>query len=148
MSNLKFLAVLSAILIAFYCDGQTSKENITTTFFKTFQKNQTQAYVDLFINNKWMKDNKSNIETAKIKLGDLLSTLGEYYGYEPITEKSAGESYILKSFLMKFERQPIRFTFVLYKPNDAWQIQNFTFDAGIDEELSEAAKAYRLKDNW
>ena len=95
-----------------------------------------------------MKDKKSDIETVKIKLADFISGLGDYFGYEPITEKSAGESYVLKSFLVKYERQPIRFTFLLYKPNDNWQIQNFTYDTNIQGELEEAAKAYRLKSNW
>jgi len=95
-----------------------------------------------------MKDKKSDIETVKIKLADFISGLGEYYGYEANTEKAAGESYVLKSFLIKYEKQPIRFTFLLYKPNESWQIQSFTYDTNIEDELGEAAKAYRLKSNW
>jgi hypothetical protein len=74
--------------------------------------------------------------------------LGEYYGYELITEKRAGESYIIKSFLAKYERQPLRFNFVLYKPNTKWVLQNLSFDVDVDEELSDAAKFDRLKENW
>ncbi|MBS1752244.1 MAG: hypothetical protein JST63_20270 [Bacteroidetes bacterium] len=129
--------------------GQTgATEKITEKFFKTYKQSPTKAYADLFVDNKWMKDKKSDIETVKIKMNDFLSGLGDYYGYELVTEKSAGESYILKSFLIKYERQPIRFTFLLYRPNDEWQIQNFTYDTNIEGELEEAAKAYRLKNNW
>ena len=129
--------------------GQTSTpDEIVDAFFKTYKQNATKAYDDLFINNKWMKDKKSDVETVKIKMGAFLNELGEYYGYESITEKSLGESYILKSYLIKYEKQPLRFTFVLYKPKDKWQIQNFSYDTNIDEELGEAAKAYRLKNNW
>jgi hypothetical protein len=144
----------SLILIAFLLPGSFAfgqsgtNEKITETFFKTFKQNPTKAYEELFADNKWMKDKKSDIETVKIKMSDFLSGLGGYYGFELITEKSAGESYILKSYLIKYERQPIRFTFLLYKPNDKWQIQNFTYDTNIEEELEEAAKAYRLKNNW
>lgn len=123
-------------------------ETITENFFQTYKKDPTRAYADLFVDNKWMKDKKSDIETVKIRMNDFLSGLGEYYGYELITEKSAGESYVLKSYLIKYERQPIRFTFLLYRPNDKWQIQNFTYDTNIEDELEEAAKAYRLKNNW
>lgn len=145
----KRLCLLSLILINTSVFGQTeTTEKITETFFNTYKQSPTKAYSDLFADNKWMKDKKSDIETVKIKMNDFLSGLGEYYGYELITEKNAGESYILKSYLVKYERQPIRFTFLLYRPNKIWQIQNFTYDTNIEGELEEAAKTYRLKNNW
>lgn len=144
----RLLFLLAFITTTQLLQGQGQSENITESFFKTYKENPTKAYENLFTNNKWMKDKKSDVETVKIKLSDLLNGLGVYYGYELITGKSAGESYVLKSFLIKYEKQPLRFTFVLYKPGNSWQIQNFTYDANIDEELEEAAKAYRLKSNW
>lgn len=144
--RLLLMTILFSVIIQHgFCQ---SDESITANFFKQFKSNPTEAYVDLFSNNKWMKDKKSDIETVKLKMQDLINTLGTYYGYEPITEKKAGESYVLKTFLVKYERQPLRFTFLLYKPNDTWQIQNFSYDASIDDELTEAAKMYRLKYNW
>jgi hypothetical protein len=139
--------LLLLILAAFqFSQAQTDKETITTEFFKSFEKDPLKAYEQLFANNKWVQ--KSAVETSKIKLRDFLEQLGKYYGYEPITIKSAGESYVLKSFLGKFERQPIRFTFILYKVGDKWQMQNFSFDDTISTELEEAAKIDRLRDNW
>lgn len=148
-TKLRMLLLIVIILTTSSVFGQNSAaEKITETFFKTYKESPTKAYTDLFENNKWMKDKKSDVETIKIKLADFLNGLGEYYGYELITEKSAGESYILKSYLIRYERQPIRFTFLLYRPNKEWQIQNFTYDTNIEDELEEAAKAYRLKSNW
>jgi ABC-type transporter MlaC component len=147
MNTLRNFCFIAAVLLSNFVYGQ-SNEKITQAFFKTFKENPTKAYGELFENSKWMKEKKSDIETIKIKLADFISGLGEYYGYEPITEKSVGESYILKSFLVKYERQPVRFTFILYKPNESWQTQNFSYDTGISEEIEEAAKAYRLKSNW
>ena len=147
MNQIRHYWFIAIVLLSSFGYGQ-SNENITETFFKTYKENPAKAYGNLFDNNKWMKDKKGDIETVKIKLADFISGLGEYYGYEPITEKSVGESYVLKSFLIKYERQPVRFTFLLYKRNDSWQIQNFTYDTNIDDEMEEAAKAYRLKSNW
>ena len=145
----KHLFIIILIFTSTSVIAQTeTTEKITETFFKTFKESPVNAYLNLFADNKWMKDKKSDIETNKIKLGDFFSGLGEYYGYEPITEKSAGESYLLKSFLVKYERQPIRITFLLYRPNNKWQIQNFSYDTAIEDELEEAAKAYRFKNNW
>lgn len=35
-----------------------------------------------------------------------------------------------------------------YKANDTWRVNNFSFDESIDDELGEAAKIYRLKENY
>jgi hypothetical protein len=140
-----FLLIL--ILASFqFSRAQTENETITTGFFKTFEKDPLRAYEQLFADNKWIT--KSAVETNKIKLKDFVDQLGQYFGYEPITVKRAGESYELKSFLGKFERQPVRFTFILYKVKDKWQLQNFSFDDSIGTELEEAAKLDRLRDNW
>jgi hypothetical protein len=144
---MKKVIFLFLILLSFqFSQAQSEKEAITTEFFKVFEIDPLKAYEQLFADSKWIQ--KSAIETNKIKLRDFLDQLGKYYGYEPITMKSAGESYILKSFLGKFERQPIRFTFILYKVGGKWQVQNFSFDDTISTELEEAAKIDRLRDNW
>lgn len=148
MKLLTLFFLISLTACVQFTSGQTSSEKITETFFNTYKESPTKAYENLFFNNKWMKDKKSDIETVKIKFGDLVDGLGNYYGYEAITEKKVGESYILKTFLVKYERQPLRFAFILYKPKDTWQIQNFTYDTGIEDELEEAAKVYRLQSNW
>jgi hypothetical protein len=143
--------VLIILILACFsncCFGQTLKEEITTTFFKELEQDPSKAYINVFKFNKWMTDKKSALETSRIKLVDLVDQLGEYYGYELITEKRAGESYIIKGFLAKYERQPLRFNFVLYKPNAKWVLQNLSFDVDVDQELSDAAKFDRLKENW
>jgi len=146
--KMKFAFVLSIFLVAISSYSLMTKENITTTFFLDYQKDPLVAYVTLFTNNKWMVDQKSTIETNKIKLKDLLEKLGGYHGYEFITEKQAGPSYILKSFLAKYDRQPVRYTLFLYKPKGTWLLQNIVYDVDIDSELSEAAKIDRLLTNW
>lgn len=142
------LLFLSCSLFHFSASGQSKVEDetLTTQFFKTFKTDPIKAYDDLFSNNKYIST--SDLATTKIKLKDYLAEMGDYFGYEEITTKKAGESYFLKSFLVKYDRQPVRFTFILYKPNDKWKIQNFSYDTNISEELDNAAKLDRLKENW
>ncbi len=143
----KFIITYLLILISFAAKSQESPENLIKEFFIQYKKDPLTAYENVFKGNKWMADSKSVLETTKIKLADVITQLGNYEGYEFITEKKAGTSYVFKSFLVKYERQPLRFTFILYKPNKVWQIQNFSFDDGIDNELEEAAKYNHLKEN-
>jgi hypothetical protein len=144
----KISVIILLLSYSMLTKAQITKEDITVTFFKQFEKDPLTAYMNVFSNNKWMADKKSTLETTRIQLKDLLDQLGQYHGYELITEKKAGDSYILKSFLAKYDRQPVRFIFILYKPNQDWQIQNLSYDVDVDTELKEAAKVDRLKDNW
>jgi hypothetical protein len=141
------MITLSLLIISFAGQSQGTSENITKEFFKQYEIDPLTAYINVFKGNKWMTDKKSVLETTRIKLSDVITLLGKYEGYEFITEKKAGESYVFKSFLVKYERQPLRFTFILYKPNKDWQIQNFSFDDGMDDELEEAAKFNHLNGN-
>jgi len=129
--------------------AQSTTEEITSEFFKTYDKSPQKAVEYVFGTNKWMIDrNKDGIENVKSQLTNFLGLVGDYYGYEKITEKSVGKSFRLISYMIKYDRQPIRFTFVFYKPKDKWQIQNFQFDDNLDDELQESGKVYRLKENW
>lgn len=49
--------------------------------------------------------------------------------------------------MIKYDRQPVRFQFIFYKPSDKWQLQDFRYDDDLDTELIEAANAYRLMEN-
>lgn len=119
--------------LCFTCRGQ---ETIIDTFFTYYEKQGIEKAVDyVFATNPWMNDSKEAITNIKLRLDKAVSLLGEYNGYELIIKQEAGTSYVLLSYLVKYSRQPIQFTFVLYKPDDKWQIQNLKFDDSIDDDL-------------
>jgi len=142
--TLSMLVFLSASILK----AQTTTEEITNEFFKIYIKSPQKAVDYIFGTNKWMERNKDGVENVKTQLAGFLGLVGDYYGYEKITEKSIGESYKLVSYMIKYERQPVRFTFIFYKPKDKWQVQNFQYDDSLGDELEEAGKVYRLKENW
>ena len=145
LMTLSILVLLSTNILM----AQTTTEEITDEFFKTYEKSPQNAVDYVFGTNKWMIDrNKDGIENVKTQLASFLGLVGDYYGYEKITEKSVGESYKLVSYMIKYDRQPVRFTFVFYRPKDKWQVQNFQYDDRLDDEIEESGKVYRLKENW
>jgi hypothetical protein len=115
--------------------AQVTAEEITSEFFKIYEKSPLKAVDYVFGTNKWMDRNKDGIENVKSQLTSLLALVGDYYSYEMIEERNIGESYKLLSYMLKFNRQPVRFTFIFYKPLDIWQIQNFKFDDDLDDAL-------------
>lgn len=128
--------------------AQEPKELISN-FFDTYKtKGVDNALDNIFATNTWMlQRSKDEIENVKLQLKSIIQVVGEYYGYENITQKSIGESFKLFSYLVRYDRQPIRFTFTFYKAKDTWKLYNFKFDQDLSEELGESAKAYRLKEN-
>ena len=100
---------------------------------------------NLYKNNKWINRATDAITNLKQQLEALNEDyVGKYYGYELITEKKLSDSFILMSYLVKYDRQPIRFTFQFYKPNNEWITFSFKYDGNIDEEIEESAKVYYL----
>ncbi len=50
----------------------------------------------------------------KNKLDSVKNVLGEFTGYKLITEKNVSDELVLRSYLVKHENHPIRFTIVFY----------------------------------
>ncbi|HPR00968.1 MAG: hypothetical protein H6561_01365 [Lewinellaceae bacterium] len=141
------------ILIPFLCGvllttpifGQTTPEDLIKKFFTEYESSGAKPALDhLYGTNKWIALNQDAIENVKTQLAGIHDIVGDYYGHEFITKQSAGESFHLFSYLVKYDRQPVRFTFEFYKPKDQWTLFSFSFDESVNEELEEAAKLQNL----
>jgi len=109
------------------------------TFFKKYKTSSDSAIDYLFGTNK-LFTNYVQINLLKSKLDSLELNLGKYEGRELISQKSAGTSLVIYSYLVKHENQPVRFIFMFYKPKDQWELYRFNYDDSMDTELIEAAK--------
>lgn len=147
--NLKSTSILIVALFFFNIMGnaQSTPIEIVETFFKDYVKSGSSIALDnLYSTNKWMTRSADAIVNLKSQMQGLNDDyVGKYYGYELIVEKRLTESFVLLSYLVKYDRQPLRFTFQFYKPNDTWMIFSFQYDGNMDEEIEEAAKLYYLK---
>lgn len=137
-----WLVALLVLLSGSYVHAQGSYDEVINKFYETYKKDPLSAYENLFVNNKWI--DKSSVQKNKIDFGDFLDDLGAYHGYELVTKKELGKSYLLFSFLVKHERQPYRIRLTFYKPQAEWALQNFSYDTKFDEELEDAAKYDRI----
>jgi hypothetical protein len=128
--------------------AQASQKEITDKFFELYSKDPLKAVDYAFSTNKWFDRQQDGVANLKNKLKNLVDLCGEYYGFEVLSDRSAGQSVRMITYIIKYDREPIRFSFLLYKPKDKWQVNNLSFDEDIDNDLSEATKAYRLKENY
>lgn len=113
---------------------------IVDQFFKKYKEDGTSTAIDyLFGTNKYFS-NAAGINLLKTKLDSLRLSTGPFLGKELISQKAAGTSLVFYSFLVKNEIQPMRFTFMFYKPQSEWVLYRFKYDDQMDVELEDAGK--------
>jgi len=145
---MKKLFLITLVCCSFTGFAQNDPQKMIDEFFNRYKsKSPTDAVDYIFSTNKWMVNSKDQIENIKFKLNGSLKLLGDYYGYDLIAKKTVGDHLSLYAFMVRYDRQPLRFSFFFYRANDQWSLYNFSYDDSIDEDLKEAAKAYRLKEN-
>jgi hypothetical protein len=140
---------ISMVVYSISVMGQTNQpQKMIDDFFSLYKSKTPDAALDYIFNtNKWMNESKDQIDNVKFKLNSALKNMGDLNGYTLITKKTLTEHLALYTYLVRYDRQPLRFSFLFYKPESQWRLHNFSFDAALDEELEEATRAYRLKEN-
>lgn len=147
---MKTSVVIFCLNLFVCCTSNAQTENsdpmvIAEKFFNTYRSDNNAALDYIFSTNRWI--NKTDVASVKDKLNSLISQLGRYQGEELVTKKRIGKNYVLYLYMIKYDRQPIKFLLTFYKAKDFWQLQNFEFDPDLETELKEAASAYRLPEN-
>jgi hypothetical protein len=137
---MKPLLLLGLLFLTMSVNAQTPHD-IINKFFTTYEKDPGKAVKEMYKTNVWTERIKDDIENIANRLNWFNEAyVGKYYGYEPITNQKFTDSFVLYSYLVKYDRQPLRFIFKFYKPNDTWVLYGFQFDDAFTTEIEEAAK--------
>ena len=142
-----FAAVALAQTTAPAAQPQGTPAEISKKFFDIYVSKPMDAIDFIFSGEKPTKDLKDGITAIKKNLNATINIDGGFNGYELITEKNVGGSLKLMSYMAKYDKQPIRFVFIYYKPKDTWKVYTFEFNTSLDEELNIAAGVDKLKGN-
>ncbi|PLW94502.1 MAG: hypothetical protein C0592_02600 [Marinilabiliales bacterium] len=127
-----FVLVLASNLIF---AQNTTYQGVVEEFFKLYEENGPNEAVDfIFSTNKYLESNTDQVTAIKLKLGTAVAVIGEYSGYEPVIVKEIGQSMVQGTYMVKYARQPLFFTFIMYKPDKYWQIQTLRFDDKLTDE--------------
>lgn len=146
INQITVLLTAFLLLIGTSIYAQNTPTEMVGRFFEEYQnEGVSEALDNLYGTNKWMERNQDAISNLKSQMQGLNEDyVGKFYGYELIVEKKLSESYLLLSYLVKYDRQPLRFTFQFYMPDQNWIVYSFKYDGNIDDEIEEAAKLYYL----
>lgn len=144
MRSITFIIILSGYLNSSFC--QNSPESFITSFFEQYKSDRGEALANLYKTNPWISRHSDAILNIINEVEKLTPDyVGTYYGNKIILQKQLSNSMKLYSYLVKYDRQPIRFTFIFYKPEDTWRLFSFSLDSNLDDELAEAAKLYYVQ---
>jgi hypothetical protein len=121
--------------------------DISKKFFEIYAAKPMDAIDYLFSDVKKIRQVSDDITAIKKNLKMTIDQGGLNNGYELITEKNVGNNFKLQSYIVKYDKQPVRFIFIYYRPKDAWKIYTFQFNTNMDEELTSAASVDQLKEN-
>jgi hypothetical protein len=120
--------------------AQTTIKEITDKFFQLYAKDPSAALDYGFSTNKWVDTKQEDIVNLKKNLKSLVDLCGEYYSYELISEKNAGQHIKLMTYIVHYDREPVRLSFLFYQPKDSWRLYNFSYSENIDADLQPAVK--------
>jgi len=130
-------------------EDMTKLTKLVDSFFDKYKNGNTSEAIDyIFSSNIYTSKNPqlpAFKKTLVAKLDSLRQNIGQYKGKDIITEKSTTDNFVLISYLVKHQYQPIRFTFVFYRPEEAWMLYKFISDDQVDTELEDAGKIYFIR---
>ena len=144
MKKYTFMALLVVSSFSVFAQTKETKDDgqeLIDRFFDLFKgKGYEYALKYAFETNKWINSEGNEMLNISIKLGKNITALGEYIGFEEIKSKSVGSRFRIVSYFVYYQREPLRFTFELYKNNNGWEIWDFQFDSNYDTELEESMR--------
>lgn len=130
-----FFIVVFALSVNVLFAQNTTYQGVVEEFFSLYENKGPNEAVDfIFSTNKYLESNQDQVTAIKLKLGTAVAVIGEYTGYEPVIVKEIGQSMMQGTYMVKYLRQPLFFTFIMYKPEKYWQIQTLRFDDKLSEE--------------
>ena len=122
--------------------------NDIDSFFALLAENKgDEAILALYKDSPYASAMSDAINNVAIQLAGMNRTYGNYNNHEVLVHEIVLERYAYLMFFVSFDRQPFKFEFHYYKPDETWQFQNFRFSDEIDDDIVEAAK-YRLLRNF
>lgn len=121
-------------------------EEMVEIFFDLFRSRGPAQAVDyIFSNNPYIYEKKDSVGALKDKVARLEEMLGKEHGQVLIQDRQFADTVRTISYLVKYDRQPLRFTFVFYKAQNRWVTYQFNFDDLMDETTLKETRSLKFE---
>lgn len=147
--TMKYFAILF-VFLSISCVNEKSSDlesdKLIDSFFDSYKdKGIETALNEIFATNMFFSKHYSSVDEVKNSLISSANSMGKYCGHEVVSKCVIGKSVIHYTCVVKYEIQPMRFMFTLYKPQEAWILFNFQFSTEFTNELNDSAKFFYIE---
>lgn len=141
---MKFSIFLITLLVTFNASASNYQTEIDE-FFELYQAGKISDAVDsIYDTNKYVSSIPDQILNIKNQLTSLKGLVGEINNIGKIDTYNVGENFVHVTYLVTYDRQPIRYEFQFFKVKSGWRIYSFSFDDDLTNEISELARKAAL----
>ncbi|MDR0232142.1 MAG: hypothetical protein LBI82_08500 [Dysgonamonadaceae bacterium] len=139
---MKQFIYIGLMLLLISCNEKVNTpKSLVTDFFEIYEKQGSDIALNtIFQTNKYMINETNAIENLKESLISHINIIGNYHGYEIISEYPVGKSIKHYTCIVNYDKQPLRFNFTFYNANNSWVLYGLNFDNKIMDELDSMAK--------
>jgi hypothetical protein len=114
-------------------------------FFKLYQTGKVNEAVDsIYKTNKYVSSIPDQIKNVKTQLTALAGLVGEIHNIGKIDTYSVGDDFVHVTYLVTYDRQPVRYEFQFFKVKQGWRVYSFSFDDSLTDEITALARKAAL----
>ncbi|WP_371187322.1 hypothetical protein [Thalassotalea maritima] len=126
----------------------TDYQDEIDSFFELYQQDQINEAIDfIYRSNQYITTTSEQVSNRKTQLSTLKSLVGKIHHIDKIDTYKVGDNFVHITYLVIYDRQPIRYEFQFFKITDSWKIYSFAFDDHVTIEIAELARKAALSSN-
>src|SRR5687767_3252021 len=120
MKKMLLITLLLCPLGRLFC--QNGPHEIVDKFFRLYAEETPDAALHyLFGTSKWADESNDSLESIKLKIDSIVvKQMGDYHGHNLLLKRWIGNRLTFFSYMVRYDREPIRFEFFFYKPKNTW----------------------------
>ncbi|WOH36407.1 hypothetical protein RI844_13620 [Thalassotalea fonticola] len=114
-------------------------------FFELYKNGKINEAVDsIYKSNKYVSSIPDQIINVKNQLSSLKGLVGEINNIGKIDTYAVGDDFVHVTYLVTYDRQPIRYEFQFFKVKQGWRVYSFSFDDELTGEIKVLARKSAL----
>lgn len=114
-------------------------------FFTLYKAGKINEAVDsIYKTNKYVSSIPDQVQNVKTQLSALKGLVGKVNNIGKIDTYNVGNDFVHVTYLVTYDRQPVRYEFQFFKVNEGWRVYSFSFDDDLTDEISSLARKAAL----
>ena len=115
-------------------------------FFALYSEGKIDESVDrIYSTNQYVSSIPDQIKNVKTQLAALEGLVGSMHFNKKLSEYVVSDLFVHVTYLVTYDRQPIRFEFEFFKVKSGWRVYSMSYDDDIDDDIEVLARDKALR---